>query len=107
METIVVRPEHAEQEESEESKTIHCENGSEDNTASPSEPEAEKRENTDDNASETEEDERTILNEDQDVLDDDLGMGDLPVNASMHAADEMKRRLEEIDPCEKLRALCK
>ena len=37
----------------------------------------------------------------------DDGFEDLPVNASLHAADEMKRRLEEIDPCEKLRSLCK
>ena len=29
------------------------------------------------------------------------------VNDSRHAADEMKKRLEEMDPCEKLRALCK
>lgn len=36
---------------------------------------------------------------DHDLLDD--------VNDARHAADEMKKRLEEVDPCEKLRALCK
>lgn len=37
----------------------------------------------------------------------DAGLEDLPINAALHAADEMKKRLEELDPCEKLRALCK
>ena len=41
-------------------------------------------------------------------LEEDLeAFSDLPPNASLHAADEMKKRLEEIDPCEKLRSLCK
>ena len=115
METIVARPENAaeaEKEEVEEPKAAICKNGSEDTITSPPEAEAvndAKDSNTDDNASETEEDDSgDYPNEvDEEVLDDDLGMKDLPVNASLHAADEMKRRLEEIDPCEKLRALCK
>ena len=112
METIVVRPEHAaeaeaEKEETEEPKAVNGENGSEEtNTEAMSDA---KDLNTDDNESETEEDDGGDYPDeaDQEVLDEDLGMEDLPVNASLHAADEMKRRLEEIDPCEKLRALCK
>ena len=35
------------------------------------------------------------------------GFEDFSLNPAQHAADEMKRRLEEVDPCEKLRSLCK
>ena len=45
--------------------------------------------------------------ETQDDLDEYEDLDDLPPNASIHAADEVKKRLEEIDPCEKLRSLCK
>ena len=38
---------------------------------------------------------------------DEYELDDLPPNASIHAADEVKKKLEEIDPCEKLRSLCK
>jgi len=44
--------------------------------------------------------------EPQDDLDE-YELDDLPPNASIHAADEVKKKLEEIDPCEKLRSLCK
>ena len=117
METIAVRPEHAaeaeaEKEKTDEPKAVTCENGSEETRTSPNDNETTndaKDSNTDDNESETEEDDGGDYPDeaDQEVLDEDLGMEDLPVNASLHAADEMKRRLEEIDPCEKLRALCK
>merc|ERR1711988_162252 len=49
-------------------------------------------------------------NEDDEDHEDDLDeyeLDDLPPNASIHAADEVKKKLEEIDPCEKLRSLCK
>ncbi len=63
---------------------------------------------TDDNDSEAVEDgDYTTLNGDGSVDEDLAGLEDLPLNASLHAADEMKKRLEEIDPCEKLRSLCK
>ncbi len=43
-----------------------------------------------------------------DLLEDSIDSEtDLALSASLHAADQMKKRLEEIDPCEKLRALCK
>jgi len=49
-----------------------------------------------------------LRNENENDIDDDLeGYDDLPANASLHAADEVKKRLEEMDPCEKLRSLCK
>ena len=109
METIVVRAEHTDKKEVEkpqEDVANNKEASDEDEVCSPNE---NNEENTDDNVSDTEEEAKSEYQpEDPEGLDDDdLGMGDLPVNASLHAADEMKKRLEEIDPCEKLRALCK
>ena len=111
METIVVRPEQIDKEEVEEPKSV-TENKDSVPVCSPN---GNNEENTDDDNVSDSEDEAEAdyqpedpecLDEDEDEEEDD-GMSDLPVNASLHAADEMKRRLEEIDPCEKLRALCK
>lgn len=111
METIVVRAEHTDKKEVEQPQeaVVNTKDASdEDEVCSPN---GNNEENTDDNVSDTEDEAKSEYQpEDPEGLDDDdddLGMADLPVNASLHAADEMKRRLEEIDPCEKLRALCK
>ena len=111
METIVVRAEHTDKKEVEQPQEAvgNTKDASdEDEVCSPN---GNNEENTDDNVSDTEDEAKSEYQpEDPEGLDDDdddLGMADLPVNASLHAADEMKRRLEEIDPCEKLRALCK
>ena len=110
METIVVRAEHTDKKEVEKPQEAVANNkeaSDEDEVCSPNE---NNEETTADNVSDTHEEAKSeYQHEDPEGLDDDddLGMGDLPVNASLHAADEMKKRLEEIDPCEKLRALCK
>ena len=63
-------------------------------------------ENDEDEPSE-EENEELDAEPHEDLEEDLEAFSDLPPNASLHAADEMKKRLEEIDPCEKLRSLCK
>jgi ankyrin repeat protein len=42
-----------------------------------------------------------------DLTNDLEALDDPPAKSLLHAADEVKKRLEEMDPCEKLRALCK
>ena len=69
-----------------------------------------KEMSTDENDSETEEEEDgdyPAENDEDEIADEMEAFEDLPVNAALHAADEMQKRLEELDPCEKLRALCK
>ena len=63
---------------------------------------------SDDEVEESDSDYQPPTNGGATPLEDEFdGFEDFSVNAAQHAADEMKRRLEEIDPCEKLRSLCK
>ena len=62
----------------------------------------------DDEVEESDSDSQPPTNGEATPIEDEFdGFEDFSVNAAQHAADEMKRRLEEIDPCEKLRSLCK
>lgn len=104
METIILRPEEGPTEATESNHSTDGRYVALDRTIGDAEP---KEMSTDENDSETEEDGDYPAENDDEIADEMEAFEDLPVNAALHAADEMKKRLEEVDPCEKLRALCK
>lgn len=114
-ETKTEPPEEEEEQPSDENG--HSDAVPEEEDVKPEATEIEEEEEIDDvedtttepNAEEAEPDEGSEVDDLDETGEDDLdsAFDDLPANASLHAADEVKKRLEEIDPCEKLRALCK